>query len=89
MGVGRKNLLITIYKDGRFRYSNDAKVMVMVPEMNEWEDTPWLYEGGNLQTGLPRQGSAIMWNRIWYAAASVLGGVISMAGVCADAERYC
>ena len=41
---GEKNLLITIYKDGRFRYSNDAKVMVMVPEMNEWEDTSWLYE---------------------------------------------
>ena len=56
---GEKNLLITIYKDGRFRYSNDAKVMVMVPEMNEWEDTSWLYEV-KFADGLPRQESAIM-----------------------------
>ena len=75
---GEKNLLITIYKDGRFRYSNDAKVMVMVPEMNEWEDTSWLYEV-KFADGTAQAGVSYYVEYGYYAAASVLGGVISMA----------
>ena len=75
---GEKNLLITIYKDGRFRYSNDAKVMVMVPEMNEWEDTSWLYEV-KFADGTAQAGVSYYAEYGYYAAASVLGGVISMA----------
>ena len=76
--LGEKNLLITIYKDGRFRYSNDAKVMVMVPEMNEWEDTSWLYEV-KFADGTAQAGVSYYAEYGYYAAASVLGGVISMA----------
>lgn len=75
---GEKNLLITIYKDGRFRYSNDAKVMVMVPEMNEWEDTSWLYEV-KFADRTAQAGVSYYAEYGYYAAASVLGGVISMA----------
>ena len=78
MASGEKNLLITIYKDGRFRYSNDAKVMVMVPEMNEWEDTSWLYEV-KFADGTAQAGVSYYAEYGYYAAASVLGGVISMA----------
>jgi len=75
---GEKNLLITIYKDGRFRYSNDAKVMVMVPEMNEWEDASWLYEV-RFADGTAQAGVSYYAEYGYYAAAGVLGGVISMA----------
>lgn len=75
---GEKNLLITIYKDGRFRYSNDAKVMVMVPEMNEWEDTSWLYEV-RFADGTAQAGVSYYAEYGYYTVASVLGGVISMA----------
>ena len=69
---GEKNLLITIYKDGRFRYSNDAKVMVMVPEMNEWEDTSWLYEV-RFADGTAQAGVSYYAEYGYYTVASVRG----------------
>lgn len=75
---GEKNLLISIYKDGRFQYSNDAKVMVMVPDMDEWEDTAWLYEV-KFADGTAQAGISYYMEYGYYTAASVLGGVISMA----------
>ena len=75
---GEKNLLITIYKDGRFQYSNDAKVMVMVPDMNEWEDTSWLYEV-KFADGTAQAGVSYYVEYGYYTAASVVVGVISMA----------